>query len=104
MHEEIAMLLNAFTEYAKEHRRRHLSRKKRKKEKQRNKKLAWIEFVYNYVLECDGLEVSAALERTKRTAPLAIVLNTNAFSVTRTRDMIGEVEFKNYRLNWKRKM
>ena len=79
----------------RKHRRMHLSSKKKREEKRRKRLVPWIEFVYNFVLECEGLTLIAAIDRTKRTAPLSVTLNTNAFSITRTRDMVGEVEFRN---------
>ena len=51
-------------------------------------------FVYNFVKKAKP-QLPAALQRSKRVMPLAVVLNTNGFSITRSRDMVGEVNFQN---------
>ena len=95
MHEEISMLLNAVQEYSKQHHERHASQMKKREEKRREKKQARIKFVYNFVLQCEGVQLTAALKQSKRVMPLAVMLNTNEFSITRSRDMVGEVNFQN---------
>ena len=80
MHEEISMLLNAVQKYLKQHHERHASDRQKREEKRREKKQAWIMFVYNFVLQCEGLQLTAALQRSKRVMPLAVVLNTNGFA------------------------